>query len=62
MKFSGFTDVEDYNIRTLLWMMARRECWWCGISKDWSFTAGYFWYDGPHWQIRVGPFWVHIGY
>ena len=62
MKFSGYTDTEDWNIQTLLWMMRQRGAWDGGVDcKDWRLSAFYTWYDGPIWQVCVGPFWVAIG-
>lgn len=61
MKFKGYTNAEDWNIQTLIWMMVRREYWSGGTDwKDWRLFAGYTWYDGPIWSVCIGPFWVCI--
>lgn len=62
MRFRGYTDSEDWNIRTLISMAFDRQCWACGATwREWSLRADYTWYDGPIWQVCVGPFWVAIG-
>lgn len=63
MRLRGYTDTEDWSIQTLLWMMARRECWWFSFDlKEWRLRADYTWYDGPIWQLWVGPACVTIAY
>jgi hypothetical protein len=63
MRFQGNTDTDDWNPIALFWMMGRRECWHFGwYWREWRLGAWYVWYDGPHWQLCAGPFYLHIGY
>lgn len=61
MKLTSYTGTDDYNIRTLFSMMADRDYWTAGVDwKDWRLIWTYTWYDGPIWQLIVGPFWVSV--
>jgi len=62
MRLRGLTHTRDYNLRTLLWFAARPRYWSCGADmRDWKlFEWLYDWYDGPIWQLRVGPLWVCV--
>lgn len=63
MRLRGDTDDEDWNPRSLLWMMRRRECWHGGFDlKEWRWGGNYTWYDGPMWHLFVGPLWIAIAY
>ena len=56
MRFRKLTDAEDFNIRTLIWMAKRPEYWdvmW--TWREWRLEARYDYYDGPLWQVRIGP-------
>lgn len=62
MRLRGYTDPDDWNVRTLFDMVWRPGCWNGGIDwKDWRWSALYTWYDGPIWQVHVGPAWIAIG-
>lgn len=53
------TGPDGWTFETLWWMMRRREYWHCGTTwTEWRLSALYTWYDGPIFQVRVGPFWV----
>lgn len=44
------------HIRTLWWMTRRRECWDVGLYwREWKLSARYTWYDGPIYQLWLGP-------
>lgn len=61
MRFSGFTDSEDFHIRTLLSMFADRKCWEFGVFwNEWRLDAYYIWYDGPIFGVHVGPLWFGL--
>ncbi len=61
MRFRGYTDSDAWNIQALLWMMAKGEYWHAGVTwKEWGLSASYTWYDGPIWQVCIGPFWISI--
>lgn len=49
------------HIRTLWWMLRRREYWNFGVTwSEWHLDATYTWYDGPIFQVRAGPFWFAL--
>lgn len=56
MRFSGYTDPEDFNIKTLLAMLIDKTCWNFWYANNWKFGFEYFWYDGPIFMWNVGPF------
>ncbi|MBR2686694.1 MAG: hypothetical protein IKE42_02485 [Aquamicrobium sp.] len=57
MKLRGETDPEDWHPSTLIATMADRSCWHGGVSwRKWRLHYAYGWYDGPVWQLQVGPF------
>jgi hypothetical protein len=61
VKIKGFTESQDWNWRTLLWMLRRPECWDGGVTwREWGVGFDYTWYDGPIFQLRVGPFWFGL--
>lgn len=61
MKLRGYTNSSDWHPITLLAMMADRNCWYCGLSwREWKLSASYDWYDGPLFQLWVGPFWITL--
>lgn len=63
MKFSGYTDSVDFHWRTLLAMACDRSCWNGSIDwRDWGFGFDYTWYDGPIFQLRLGPIWLGLIY
>jgi hypothetical protein len=44
------------HVRTLWWMSRRRECWFSRIYwRDWRWSITYDWYDGPIYQVWLGP-------
>ena len=44
------------HLRTIWWMMRRRECWYVGLLwREWKLSAMADWYDGPIYQIWIGP-------
>lgn len=61
MRLRGYTDTDDYNLITLLSMMKDRDYWASGFDwKDWRLRWTYDWYDGPIWQLWIGPLWVSV--
>lgn len=63
MRLRGLTSVDDWNPRTLLWMMRRRECWhFFWDWKDCRIGGIYTWYDGPMWHLFIGPLCIAIAY
>ena len=61
MKLKGFTDSQDWHWRTLVAMLADPKTWECGATwREWAFDASYTWYDGPIFQVRIGPFWAAL--
>lgn len=61
MKLRGNTNTDDWHPMTFLSMMLDRRCWNCGVTlKEWRLRWTYTWYDGPIWQLEVGPFWVAL--
>ena len=61
MKLRGFTDIQDWHWRTLLWMLIRPEHWDGGVTwREWRLSFDYTWYDGPIFQLCIGPFWFGL--
>ena len=61
MKFKGYTDTSDWNVSTLLSMASDPNLWMFGATwREWRFGFDYVWYDGPIFQLRVGPFWASV--
>ena len=61
MRLRGDTSTDDWNPLTLFWMMARRKCWHFDFDlKEWRLRADYTWYDGPIFQLWVGPLCVWL--
>lgn len=55
MRFSGYTDPDDWHWMTLVWMVLSPWCWNFELTRRWRLSFHYFWYDGPIFQLCVGP-------
>lgn len=61
MRLRGYTDSTDWHPLTLLAMMKDRNAWQFGVTwREWRIGLDYTWYDGPIFQLCVGPFWVAL--
>lgn len=36
--------------------------WDCGVDPRCALAADHFYYDGDHYSIQIGPFWVALSY
>lgn len=63
MRLRGYTDADDWTLRTFLAVARHPSSWdFAYWPRDpWRLSASYFWYDGPNWQVLVGPFALTIG-
>lgn len=63
MRLRKLTDSEDWHPATFFHMAMDRDLWSCGVTwREWRLSALYTWYDGPIFQVRIGPFWVCLSY
>lgn len=62
-RLRSFVPHKEPDLSVLFWMMRKRECWGFAFDiKCWRLRCDYVWYDGPNWQLWVGPCIVWIGY
>lgn len=63
MRLRGSTDSADWHPLTLWAMLTDPSTWDGGVTwREWKLDALYAWYDGPIFQLRVGPFWIALTY